>query len=221
MTWPGTFPVRYYIDRVSTQPVKSRKAGSPVIHQRASIAVRPDGGLRLVIVADTHSHPHPNGSKLIAAHGPDAILHAGDIGELTVLDELRKIAPTFVVRGNIDIRRSDLPDVLGLRLTASVADGYEGACLLDLLLLHIGVNGPRLRADAGRLAQQYGSKIVICGHSHVPFIGRDRGVTVFNPGSMGPRRFDLPIVFGVLELVAGRLQLWHVDCATGERWLPP
>jgi hypothetical protein len=203
--------------------VRSRKAGSRILHQRASIAVRPDGGLRLAIVADTHSHAHPNGSRLIAAQRPDAILHAGDIGDLAVLDELRTVAPTFAVRGNIDVRRSDLPDVLGLRLaaSASAADGCEGVCLLELLMLHIGVNGPRLRADAGRLARQYGSKIVICGHSHVPFIGRERGLTLFNPGSIGPWRFNLPIVFGVLELAAGRVQLWHVDCATGERWTPP
>ena len=191
------------------------------MYQQASITVRPDGGLRLVIVADTHGHPHSNAARLIAAHKPDAILHAGDIGNLAVLAELRTIAPTFVVRGNIDQRRSDLPDVLALKLTAAAANGSEGACLLTLLLLHIGVYGARLQAAAARLARQFGSKMVVCGHSHVPFIGRDQGVTVFNPGSMGPRRFNLPVVFGVLEFAAGRMQLWHVDCETGERWLPP
>jgi hypothetical protein len=55
----------------------------------------------------------------------------------------------------------------------------------------------------------------------VPFIGRDRGLSVFNPGSIGPRRFSLPIVFGLLELAAGRLSLQHVDCETGARWMPP
>ena len=93
--------------------------------------------------------------------------------------------------------------------------------MLTLLLLHIGVYGVRLQAAAGRLARQFGSKIVVCGHSHVPFIGRDQGVIVFNPGSIGPRRFNLPIVFGVLEFAAGRAQLWHVDCETGKHWSPP
>ena len=204
---------------MTTQAVKSRPPGSRALLQQSSIAVRADGGLRLVIVADTHGHPHPKGLKFIAAQGPDAILHAGDIGTLAVLEELRTIAPTFVVRGNIDERRSDLPDVMAFKLTA--ADGSESGSLLNLLLLHIGVYGVRLQADAGRLARQYGSKIVICGHSHVPFIGRDKGVTIFNPGSMGPRRFSLPIVFGVLELVAGSVQLWHIDCETGEPWMPP
>jgi uncharacterized protein len=204
---------------VSAQPVKSKQPGSRALHQQSSITIRTDGGLRLVIVADTHGHPHAKGPSLIAAQNPDAILHAGDIGTLAVLEELRTIAPTLVVRGNIDERRSDLPDVLALKLMA--ADGNTGGSSLDLLLLHIGVYGVRLQAEAGRLARQYGSKIVICGHSHVPFIGRDKGVTIFNPGSIGPRRFDLPIVFGVFELVAGRVQLWHVDCETGEPWMPP
>ena len=42
--------------------------------------------------------------------------------------------------------------------------------------------------------------MVVCGHSHVPFIGRDRDLTVFNPGSIGPRRFHLPIVFGTMNV---------------------
>ncbi len=56
--------------------------------------------------------------------------------------------------------------------------------------------------------------------SHVPFIGRDRDLAVFNPGSIGPRRFHLPIVFGVLWLAAGRISLEHVDCESGARWRP-
>jgi hypothetical protein len=62
--------------------------------------------------------------------------------------------------------------------------------------------------------------MVICGHSHVPFIGRDKGLIVFNPGSIGPRRFQLPIVFGVLRLGPGGISLRHVSCETGETWLP-
>lgn len=60
----------------------------------------------------------------------------------------------------------------------------------------------------------------MCGHSHVPFIGHDRGLTVLNAGSIGPRRFALPIVFGVLEIADGKLSLRHVDCETGEDWHP-
>jgi predicted phosphodiesterase len=44
------------------------------------------------------------------------------------------------------------------------------------------------------MAKPEGATRVVCGHSHVPFIGADRGITMLNPGSVGPRRFMLPIV---------------------------
>jgi predicted phosphodiesterase len=82
------------------------------------------------------------------------------------------------------------------------------------------VNGPRLRADAAKLAKSRDASLVVCGHSHVPLIARDREVSVFNPGSIGPRRFGLPIVFGRIELSPSAVRLAHYDCETGARWTP-
>ena len=179
---------------------KRRK--SPVRHATRTIPF--DGErLRLAIVADTHSKPHPESMRLIAERNPDAILHAGDIGALTVLDELGTIAPTVAVRGNIDSRAPDLPDSIALQL------GSEP--LFTLLLTHIAVYGPKLRADCAAKASKCGASMVVCGHSHVPFIGRDRGLTVFNPGSIGPRRFMLPITFGVLDISRDEMSLRHVS----------
>src|SRR5207247_2541132 len=140
---------------------------------------------------------------------PGAILHASDIGDLQVLDALSKIAPVIAVRGNIDERAPDLPDSIGVEIRAG------GESVLTLLLMHIAVYGAKIRADAARLAASHGARLIVCGHSHVPFVGRDRGLTVFNPGSIGPRRFQLPIVFGVLEIAAGKLSLRHAYCETG------
>jgi predicted phosphodiesterase len=61
---------------------------------------------------------------------------------------------------------------------------------------------------------------VVCGHSHIPFIARDRGVGVFNPGSIGPRRFGLPIVLGSIEITDTGAALKHIDCETGKPWMP-
>lgn len=180
----------------------------------ASVSLNPQGELRLVAVADTHSRPHPEAAARIAALSPDAILHAGDIGDLAVLTELGKLAKVIAVRGNIDEHAPGLPDVITVDVRAGEASAFK------LLLLHIAVYGPRIRADAAKLADERGAKLIVCGHSHVPFVGRDRGLTVFNPGSIGPRRMHLPIVFGVLEIKAGKLSLKHVDCETGEEWLP-
>jgi hypothetical protein len=55
----------------------------------------------------------------------------------------------------------------------------------------------------------------------VPFIGRDRGLSVFNPGSIGPRRFQLPIVLGAIDITDTSASLRHIDCETGKPWTPP
>ena len=170
--------------------------------------------LRIVAVADTHSHPHPQTHALIAGHRPDYIVHAGDIGDLSVLDRLAELAPVLAIRGNIDAPARDLPEALTVEVRRSER------LLLRFLLLHIAVYGPKLRADAARLARSEGANLVICGHSHVPFIGRDAGLGIFNPGSVGPRRFQLPIVFGVLEIDSERARMHHVSCETGAVWQP-
>ena len=109
---------------------------------------------------------------------------------------------------------------MGLPDSIAVEIGDDRGKHFGLLLTHIAVYGPKLRADAARRAKKHEASLVVCGHSHVPFIGRDRDLTVFNPGSIGPRRFRLPITFGVLTLTPERVDLHHVDCETGERWSP-
>ena len=90
-------------------------------------------GTRIVVVADTHSEPHPNAYRLIEAAKPDHILHAGDIGALKVVKDLEKIAPTTPVRGNIDVRLPDLPDLVRLDVMR------EGQRWFSLMLFHIAV----------------------------------------------------------------------------------
>jgi putative phosphoesterase len=185
------------------------------LESTVALPLGPDGGLRLAAVADTHSSPHPALSGHLRSLRPDAILHAGDIGDLSVLDALAEVAPVFAVRGNIDERTPGLADILTLELCAA------GIPVVRALLTHIAVYGPKLRAEVARLARERRASLVVCGHSHVPFIGSDRGLFVFNPGSAGPRRFRLPILFGLIEAGPGGIELSHVDCETGEPWSPP
>ena len=181
----------------------------------ATLALREDDTLTLVAVADTHSQPHAAIRERLAAIAPDAILHAGDIGDAAVVDQLAETAPVFVVRGNIDTR-SAFPDVLTLDLVRP-----SGELRLRIFLTHIAVNGPRLRAEVARAARAEHASLIVCGHSHVPFIAQDRGLTVFNPGSIGPRRFHLPIVFGTIAVTRASVRLAHVSCETGKPWTPP
>lgn len=182
--------------------------GKPAQH---SLLLRQDA--RLVVVADTHGRPHPQCIERISALRPCRILHAGDVGSSRVLDDLSQIAAVLAVRGNID-PPAPLPDAL----TLEISDGQRTS--FRLLLLHIAVHGTKLRRNVVELARAERASLVVCGHSHVPFIGRDAGLTVFNPGSIGPRRFRLPCVFGVIEIRAGNVGLSHVECETGRKWVP-
>jgi putative phosphoesterase len=195
--------------------VTSRPSKTQPIQRLERLRVREDGSLRLAVVADTHSALHSNALGALEKLRPDAILHAGDVGELRVLDELAKVCQVLAVRGNIDVRLPGLADVLVVEV------GTPERLSLRILLLHIGVYGPKLRADAARLARAEAASLVVCGHSHIPFIGTDRGLTVFNPGSAGPRRFDLPILFGTIDVGLRDVRLKHFDCITGQPWAPP
>jgi len=181
----------------------------------ARLSVREGGALRLAVLADTHSALHPNALRVLLALRPDAILHAGDIGDLRVLDELAGVCPVLAVRGNIDARRPGLADVLVVEVVSTEA------LILRMVLLHIGVYGPKLQANAVRLARAQGASVVVCGHSHVPFIGSDRGITIFNPGSAGPRRFSLPVLLGMIDIGPNNFQLKHFECSSGKLWAPP
>ena len=127
--------------RCQTPPVPRKPISSKV-----TLQARADGEFRFAVVADTHSKPHPATAQRIRELEPDVILHAGDIGELEVLGRLGRAAPVIAVRGNIDVQTSQVPDIVTLEL-------HDGERMkLRLLLLHIAVYGPKLRAEVARLA---------------------------------------------------------------------
>ena len=191
-----------------------RARGKVAAMDERLIELPTDRPATLVVVADTHSRPDARAADQIRALAPDAILHAGDIGDLEVLDQLSAIAPVFAVRGNIDLHAPSVPDKLALSLHR------RGAEVVRVFMTHIAVYGPRLLGAARDAAQAARADLIVCGHSHVPFVTRDGTTAVFNPGSIGPRRFGLPIVFGVID-IGERLSLRHIDCETGATWRPP
>jgi uncharacterized protein len=187
----------------------------PAAVHRSEVIELPEGeDVDVAVVADTHGHPHPNAPVLIGALRPRLIVHGGDIGDPAALEPLRAIAPLLAVRGNIDGAMPGFADSLDIELMAGAR------CLVKLLVIHIAVYGPRLRPEVARLAASHQARIVLCGHSHVPFLGKSNGIVMFNPGSIGPRRFQLPITFGVLSIRPSGISMRHVSCETGETWLP-
>jgi putative phosphoesterase len=138
--------------------------------------------MKIGIVSDTHGLMRPE--ALAALAGVDRILHTGDVGKIAVLDELRKIAPVTAVRGNVD-REGPCSE---LRETEVVMLGDHYVYMLhDLHDLH-------LDPTAGKFAA------VLSGHTHVANYVTRRGVLYFNPGSCGPRRFELYPTLGILHV---------------------
>lgn len=173
-----------------------------------------DAPLRIAVISDTHSKAHEQALPRIAASRPHVILHAGDIGDPAVLTPFEDIADMLIVRGNID-GKSIAPDVA--TLSVSGPNNYQ----LRIVMTHIALYSAWLRRDAKALTAKHRAHLIVCGHSHVPFLGQQGSVVIFNPGSIGPRRPPLPICFGLMEFAPGHSKIRHVDCESGETWLPP
>jgi putative phosphoesterase len=146
-----------------------------VMHRGDSIKV-------IGVISDTHGLLREQAIAVLA--GVDLIVHAGDIGSPDVLDGLRAIAPVYAVRGNNDrdVWARELP------LTDVVEAGAH-----QLYLLHDIADLDIDPAAAGFAA-------VVYGHSHKARSEHRDGVLYLNPGSAGPRRFNLPIALARLRV---------------------
>ena len=147
----------------------------------------------LGLISDTHGLLRPE--ALAALQGADRILPAGDVGATEILTALEQIAAGTAVRGNIDTQpwSRTLPETDLIEA--------EGA---SIYLLH----------DLSRLdlkPETAGIAAVIYGHSHHPKIEEKNGVLYINPGSAGPRRFNLPVTAGKLKIKKGKLHAELID----------
>ncbi|MFZ0338699.1 MAG: metallophosphoesterase family protein [Terracidiphilus sp.] len=138
--------------------------------------------MKLGIVSDTHGLLRPEVAPKL--EGVERILHIGDVGKFSILDELAKIAPVTAIRGNVDREGAcgKLPET-----EVVLVEGHYIYMLHDLKTLH-------LDPAAGKFAA------VLHGHTHVPNFYTKKGVLYFNPGSCGPRRFELPVTVGLLTI---------------------
>jgi hypothetical protein len=143
---------------------------------------RASGTTTVGVIADTHGLLRPEAIAALAS--VDLIVHAGDIGSATVLEELAAIAPVLAVRGNND------RDRWAVALPETVTTEVAG------VRLHVIHDLTPLRGDPATL----GVDVVISGHSHQPRVERRPGLLLLNPGSAGPRRFSLPIAVARLRL---------------------
>lgn len=140
------------------------------------------------LISDTHSLVRVE--ALVALDGVEMILHAGDVGGLSVLRELRGIAPVHAVIGNTDDPAMGLPASVDLALgglTVHVSHGHE-----------LGSPTP------DKLARRYDADVIVYGHTHKPLIEARGRTLIVNPGAAGPRRFNLLPSVALLRIDAGR-----------------
>ena len=140
------------------------------------------------VIADTHGRLDPKVAELF--QGVDHILHAGDIGDEAVLDELRKLAPVTAVAGNVD----RYPLAAKYPKTQIVEIGGRA-----ILVTHIR---PDPAATAKHLNERRPDAVVF-GHSHRPAVEWDDGVLFLNPGTAGQKRFQVPRTVALLEVGDG------------------
>jgi uncharacterized protein len=136
--------------------------------------------IRVGLISDTHNLLRPQ--ALTFLDGCDQIIHAGDICEPRVLDELAALAPLTAVRGNND--KGAWAD--RLREIEVLQAGAIRICVIhDLAQLDLDLTAAAIR-------------VVVSGHSHQPMVKERDGVLHVNPGSAGRRRFRLPIALAEL-----------------------
>ena len=161
----------------------------------------------LGVLSDTHLHSgrgnlHPGLAS--AFEGVELILHAGDIVALSVLEDLRRIAPVEAVAGNMD-----LPEVKALLPERRIieAGGHR------IGLTH---GAGAVSSITSRVKSLFeGVTVIVFGHSHSPMIRRENGILLMNPGSAATRRGSAGGTVGRLHVdrdVKGEilsLEDWH------------
>lgn len=149
-----------------------------------------------VVLADTHiprrAHELPQG---LAPYLREAglILHAGDLMDPALLDELAAYASVRVVRGNLDPPEADLPETQEF--------DFGGA---RIAMIH---DSGRKEGRRGRMARRFpDARVVVFGHSHIPFLEDEDGLLLLNPGSPTDKRRQPEYTFALLYAEAGSVR---------------
>ena len=142
--------------------------------------------MKLILLSDTHGLLRPEVAEHLKT--ADAILHAGDINRQSIVDELRRYAPLYVVRGNND---KEWAEAIPHDLTVTLGG-------VTFYLVH---NRKEIPADLP------GVDVVVFGHSHKYGQEEKDGLLFLNPGSCGPRRFHQEITLMEAEVENGAIRI--------------
>jgi len=149
------------------------------------------------IISDTHGYLDPSVKKYF--DHCDEIWHAGDIGHLSLLDELSEFKPTVAVFGNIDgheVRAAAPEDQIFER---------EG---VKILITHIAAKPPRYNPRVRKLIAEHHPNMLVCGHSHILKVEFDKtnNLLFVNPGAAGKHGFHKIKTLLRLQIQEGKIQ---------------
>lgn len=135
---------------------------------------------KILLLSDTHSHIDDAILKYVNL--ADEVWHAGDIGNLSVTDTLKKLKPLKAVFGNIDDAKARLDFPLHNRFFCED---------VDVWITHIGGYPSKYNPNIKTELQQNPPKLFICGHSHILKVQFDKKLNLLhmNPGACGKSGF--------------------------------
>ncbi len=136
--------------------------------------------MKIGLLSDTHSYLDKSIFQYFKE--VDEIWHAGDIGDVSVLQELQDFKPTLAVWGNIDGGE--------LRVICKEDEVFERAGL-RVVMTHIAANPSKYNPRVRELIQAHRPKLLVCGHSHILKVMHDKehDLLFMNPGAAGKHGF--------------------------------
>lgn len=137
---------------------------------------------KIILISDTHSHLDEKLFKYI--HEADEVWHAGDVGDINVLNRIEKLKPLRAVYGNID----------GKDIRASYPEHLVFNCeSVRVYITHIGGYPGKYQSKAREYIIKEKPKLFICGHSHILKVIYDETFQLLhmNPGACGIHGFHL------------------------------
>ncbi len=152
----------------------------------------PPGTHVIGLISDTHGLLRPEVHPALAGVG--LILHAGDVGDDEILDELELIAPVQAVYGN-----TDAPGRYRLAATRTVEIGG--------VKIHVSHGHELGQPTPEALLSAYAEDVIVYGHTHRQLVVRADGRLVVNPGAAGARRFNLRPSVARLTIRGGRAEV--------------
>lgn len=141
---------------------------------------------KIGIISDTHNRLRPEVLEVLRTC--DCILHAGDVTDEKILDQIRYLGNLYVVRGNND---GDWAKGISKVLRFRIED-------VEFLMVHD-------KKDVGTKYSE--AQVIVYGHSHKYSEQAKDGRLWLNPGSCGYSRFGGEVSFAVMEIVGGRYQV--------------